>query len=66
MNLSSKQAVAVRFAAANPGATADQIVAAAEVKGGPDNQAAFLFRLLNKGALRVDVTAEAAEALGIE
>lgn len=66
MRLSDMQATAVRFAAANPGATADQIVDAAGVKGGDDNRAMFIYRLVNKGALRLDVTYEAADELGVE
>lgn len=66
MNLSDMQERAVRFAAANPGATADQIVDAVGVKGGSDNRALFLYRLLNKGALRIEPTYEAVEALGLD
>lgn len=65
MNLSPMQIEAVRFAMANPGATADQIVDAVGVKGGKDNRALFIYRLLNKGVLRLDVNAADAEDLGI-
>jgi hypothetical protein len=63
MRLTEKQAKAVRHLVANPGASIDDLVAAAGASENPDNVRAFICRLIENGALRLDVTPEAMEAL---
>jgi hypothetical protein len=66
MKLTPMQEAAVHYVSRNPQATADQIVDAVGVQGGPDNRAMFLYRLVNKGALALTITWDAADATGAD
>lgn len=54
--LSAKQQTAVDYLRANLTATPGEIIDVAGVKGGFDNQAAFILRLLNTGAVSLYAT----------
>lgn len=54
--LSPKQQTAFDYLLLNPNATADDLVRVADVKGGTDNQAMFIWRLLNSGAVGLYAT----------
>lgn len=58
MRVTDKQIAAVQFIAANPGATVQQIVAAADASTTARNAADFLARLINSGLAQVVVTAD--------
>lgn len=52
-----RQAAAIRFIAANPEATVDQVCNAARVSQRSDNRAAFIVRLIDNGWVKL-VTVE--------